>query len=150
MRELVSTSGGKVVKEDNWGKKKLAYRIKKNRKAHFTMFNLDAPAAARGDEDFVVYGWPYTLGDIVSSLAGVGLRIDLLHEFPFSESPHGDFLVQARDGTWRLPADLGHSLFGARELAAMVAASFSTSAAQSPDRSPYHQPHRLLPRQRQG
>lgn len=61
------------------------------------------------NESFVVYGWPYTLGDVVSALAGVGLRIEFLHEFPFSESPHIDFLVQARDGTWRLPPDLdGH------------------------------------------
>jgi small subunit ribosomal protein S6 len=29
-----------------WGVKSLAYRIKKNRKAHFAMFNLNAPAAA--------------------------------------------------------------------------------------------------------
>jgi len=29
-----------------WGLKSLAYRIKKNRKAHFTMFNLNAPANA--------------------------------------------------------------------------------------------------------
>ena len=61
------------------------------------------------DEDFVVYGWPYTLGDIVSALAGVGLRIEFLHELPFSESPHVDFLVPGPDGTWRLPDGLdGH------------------------------------------
>ena len=61
------------------------------------------------NEDFVVYGWPYTLGDVVSSLAEVGLRVDFLHEFPFSESPHVDFLVQGQDGTWRLPPELeGH------------------------------------------
>ena len=38
--------GGKVGRIENWGLKSLTYRIKKNRKAHFTMFNLDAPAPA--------------------------------------------------------------------------------------------------------
>src|SRR3982075_3456145 len=38
--------GGKVVKTEQWGVKSLSYRLRKNRKAHFTMFNVDAPAAA--------------------------------------------------------------------------------------------------------
>ena len=75
-------------------------------------FPTPAPQVWSGEEvneDFVVYGWPYTLGDVVTALAGVGLRIDFLHEFPFSESPHVEFLVPAEDGTWRLPPDFdGH------------------------------------------
>ena len=43
---VVEQNGGKVEKTEMWGVKSLAYRIKKNRKAHFTMFNIDAPAAA--------------------------------------------------------------------------------------------------------
>ena len=43
---VIEQSGGRVEKTEMWGVKSLAYRIKKNRKAHFTMFNLDAPAAA--------------------------------------------------------------------------------------------------------
>src|SRR5919106_2171908 len=43
---VVEQNGGKVEKTEMWGVKSLAYRIKKNRKAHFTMFNLDAPPAA--------------------------------------------------------------------------------------------------------
>ena len=43
---VIEAGGGKVEKTEMWGVKSLAYRIKKNRKAHFTMFNLDAPAAA--------------------------------------------------------------------------------------------------------
>src|SRR3712207_459020 len=45
-RGVVETNGGKVEKTEMWGVKSLAYRIKKNRKAHFAMFNLDAPPAA--------------------------------------------------------------------------------------------------------
>jgi small subunit ribosomal protein S6 len=43
---VIEQNGGKVDKTEMWGVKSLAYRIKKNRKAHFTMFNLDAPPAA--------------------------------------------------------------------------------------------------------
>ena len=43
---VVESNGGKVEKTEMWGVKSLAYRIKKNRKAHFAMFNLDAPAPA--------------------------------------------------------------------------------------------------------
>ena len=35
--------GGKVDKVEYWGVKSLAYRIKKNRKAHFSLLNIDAP-----------------------------------------------------------------------------------------------------------
>jgi small subunit ribosomal protein S6 len=38
--------GGKVEKTEYWGVKSVAYRIKKNRKAHFTLLNIDAPANA--------------------------------------------------------------------------------------------------------
>src|SRR5918995_1973269 len=43
---VIEQNGGTVEKTEMWGVKSLAYRIKKNRKAHFTMFNIDAPAAA--------------------------------------------------------------------------------------------------------
>ena len=43
---VIEQNGGKVDKTEMWGVKSLAYRIKKNRKAHFTLFNLDAPAPA--------------------------------------------------------------------------------------------------------
>ena len=43
---VIEQNGGTVEKTEMWGVKSLAYRIKKNRKAHFTMFNLNAPAPA--------------------------------------------------------------------------------------------------------
>ena len=43
---ILSENGGKVVKTETWGLKSLAYRIAKNRKAHFVMLEIDAPAAA--------------------------------------------------------------------------------------------------------
>jgi small subunit ribosomal protein S6 len=43
---VIEQNGGSVDKTEMWGVKSLAYRIKKNRKAHFTMFNVNAPANA--------------------------------------------------------------------------------------------------------
>ncbi|MCZ8183511.1 MAG: 30S ribosomal protein S6 [Beijerinckiaceae bacterium] len=45
-KAVVEAHGGAVAKVEYWGVKSLAYRIKKNRKAHYALFNLDAPAAA--------------------------------------------------------------------------------------------------------
>jgi small subunit ribosomal protein S6 len=45
-KSVIEQNGGQVEKTEMWGIKSLAYRIKKNRKAHFTMFNLNAPPAA--------------------------------------------------------------------------------------------------------
>ena len=37
---------GKIAKTEQWGVKSLAYRLRKNRKAHFTLLNIEAPPAA--------------------------------------------------------------------------------------------------------
>ena len=42
--EIVEANNGKVTKTETWGLKNLAYKIKRNRKAHFVMLNIDAPA----------------------------------------------------------------------------------------------------------
>ena len=46
VRSLVTTNGGKVVKEDNWGKKRLAYRVKKQDFAIYVLMDVELPAAA--------------------------------------------------------------------------------------------------------
>ena len=43
---IVEGLGGKVTKSEYWGVKGLSFRMNKNRKAHFTLLNLDAPPAA--------------------------------------------------------------------------------------------------------
>jgi small subunit ribosomal protein S6 len=45
-KAIVEGAGGKVTKTEYWGVKSLTYRMNKNRKAHFTLMNVDAPAAA--------------------------------------------------------------------------------------------------------
>ena len=46
LKTLIAANGGSVSKVEGWGLKSLAFRIKKNRKAYFTLLNIDAPAAA--------------------------------------------------------------------------------------------------------
>jgi small subunit ribosomal protein S6 len=43
---VIEQMGGKIAKSEYWGVKTLTYRMRKNRKAHFTLMNVDAPAAA--------------------------------------------------------------------------------------------------------
>jgi small subunit ribosomal protein S6 len=46
MTKILEENGGKVTKDEYWGLKSLAYRIKKNRKGHYSLLNIDCPAAA--------------------------------------------------------------------------------------------------------
>ena len=46
MTKILVDNGGKVTKDEYWGLKSLAYRIKKNRKGHYSLLNIDCPPAA--------------------------------------------------------------------------------------------------------
>jgi small subunit ribosomal protein S6 len=43
---VIEQAGGSLPKVESWGVKSLAYRIRKNRKAHFTLMNINAPSEA--------------------------------------------------------------------------------------------------------
>ncbi|PTW60447.1 small subunit ribosomal protein S6 [Breoghania corrubedonensis] len=45
-KEIITNGGGTVGKVENWGLRTLAYRVNKNRKAHYTLMNIDAPHPA--------------------------------------------------------------------------------------------------------
>jgi small subunit ribosomal protein S6 len=45
-KAVIEAGGGSIAKVEYWGVKSLAYRIKKNRKAHYALMNITAPAAA--------------------------------------------------------------------------------------------------------
>jgi small subunit ribosomal protein S6 len=47
--EIVTAQGGTVVKTESWGLRTLAYRINKNRKGHYVLFQLDATPAAKDE-----------------------------------------------------------------------------------------------------
>ena len=61
--KIVEENQGKVVKTETWGLRSLAYKIQKNRKAHFVMLDLDASGDAvaelerqtRMNEDVIRY-----------------------------------------------------------------------------------------------
>ena len=44
--QLVTDNGGEVKKREYWGLRNLAYRMRKDRKGHYVLFNIDAPPAA--------------------------------------------------------------------------------------------------------
>jgi small subunit ribosomal protein S6 len=43
---VIEEGGGKVGKTEYWGLKTVAFKIKKNRKAHYSLMNIEAPPAA--------------------------------------------------------------------------------------------------------
>jgi len=61
--EIVESGKGKVTKTETWGLKNLAYKIDRNRKAHFVLLNIDAPGdviaelerQSRINEDIIRY-----------------------------------------------------------------------------------------------
>ena len=46
LKALIEEQGGHIAKIEYWGLRNLTYRIKKNRKAHYVLLNIEAPAPA--------------------------------------------------------------------------------------------------------
>ena len=46
LTKIVTDNGGKIEKSEYWGLRNLQYKINKNRKGHYSLFNIDGPAAA--------------------------------------------------------------------------------------------------------
>ena len=46
LKTIVEGEGGKIEKQEYWGLRGLAYRIKKNRKGHYVLLNINAPSTA--------------------------------------------------------------------------------------------------------
>ena len=44
--DIITEGGGRVGKTEYWGLKTIAFKIKKNRKAHYSLLNIDAPSSA--------------------------------------------------------------------------------------------------------
>jgi small subunit ribosomal protein S6 len=42
--KIITDNGGTIVKSETWGLRNLAYRIAKNRKAHYVLLDFEAPA----------------------------------------------------------------------------------------------------------
>lgn len=74
-KSIIEEKGGKIAKTEFWGVKSLAYRIRKNRKAHFTLLNIEAPAEAVAE----VERQQRLSEDVLRSLT---LRVEELEEGP--------------------------------------------------------------------
>jgi small subunit ribosomal protein S6 len=72
---VIAEQGGTVSKKEYWGLKNLAYRIKKNRKGHYTLLNIDAPSAA-------VKEMERTMSINEDVLRYLTIRVDALEEGP--------------------------------------------------------------------
>ncbi len=77
-KNTIASLGGTVKKVEYWGVKSLAYRIKKNRKAHFTLLNIEAPPAAIAEME----RQESLNEDILRSLT---IRVDELEEGPSAQ-----------------------------------------------------------------
>lgn len=73
--EIVENNEGKVVKTETWGLKNLAYKIKRNRKAHFVMLNIDGPAG-------VIHELERQTGMNEDVIRYLTIRVDELEEGP--------------------------------------------------------------------
>ena len=74
-KAIIEGLGGSVAKTEYWGVKSLTYRIRKNRKAHMTLLNIDAPAPALAEMERQMR----LSEDIIRYLT---IRVDELEEGP--------------------------------------------------------------------
>jgi small subunit ribosomal protein S6 len=72
---VIETGGGSIGKTEYWGLKSLAFRINKNRKAHYTLMNIDAPHQA-------VTEMERQMGINEDVLRFLTIRVDELEEEP--------------------------------------------------------------------
>ena len=87
--EIVETNKGKVTKTETWGLKSLAYKIKRNRKAHYVMLNIDAPAGVVAELERQTS----INEDVIRFLT---IRVDELEEGPSAQMRKSDRERRAR------------------------------------------------------
>jgi small subunit ribosomal protein S6 len=90
---ILGEQGGKVTKREHWGLRNLAFRIKKNRKGHYVLFNIDAPPAALKEME-------RNMGINEDVLRFLTVRVEALEEGPSAmlQSRQRDREGRDRDG----------------------------------------------------
>lgn len=73
--DIIAEGGGKVTKTEYWGLKGLAFKIKKSRKAHYSLLNIDAPSAAVAEME-------RRMGLSTDIIRFITLRVETLEEEP--------------------------------------------------------------------
>jgi small subunit ribosomal protein S6 len=89
--KIITDLDGRVAKNEYWGLRSLAYRIKKNRKAHYVMFNIDAPAAAIAELERQV-------GLSEDILRFMTVRVDIMEEGPSAMMRRNESRERDREG----------------------------------------------------
>jgi small subunit ribosomal protein S6 len=89
--KVLAEGKGKVANSEYWGLRTLAYRIAKNRKAHYVMLNIDAPAAAVAELERQVG----LNEDIIRYMT---VRVDALSSEPSAMTRRGDRERGEREG----------------------------------------------------
>jgi small subunit ribosomal protein S6 len=102
---VITEQGGQVAKREYWGLRNISYRIKKNRKGHYVLFNIDAPPAAISELE-------RTMRINEDVLRYLTVRVDALEEGPsavMQNRGRGEERERDRD------RDRGRRGFGDRE-----------------------------------
>ena len=107
--DMISANGGKVTKTEQWGLRTLAYRINKNKKGHYVLFNLDAPTAAvtemernmRLNEDVLRF-MTVRVEELEAGPSAM-LRKDERADRPFGDKPFGGDRPERGDRPRRAP-----------------------------------------------
>jgi small subunit ribosomal protein S6 len=89
-KTVIEENGGKVGKTEYWGLKSITYKIKKNRKAHYVLINIDAPHAAVAEMERQMR----ISTDVIRFMT---LRMDKLEEGPSAAMRRSDER-EGRDG----------------------------------------------------
>jgi len=126
LTEVLTNGGGKVTKNEYWGLKSLSYRIKKNRKAHYTLLNIDAPHQAVAEME-------RQMGINEDILRFMTIRVDELEEGPSA-------MMQKREERSERGSfgdrDRGPRSFGDRDRGDRPARSFGGDRDGGGDRGP--------------
>lgn len=75
LAKIVTDNGGKIEKSEYWGLRNLQYKIKKNRKGHYSLFNIEAP----GEAIYELERQEKINDDVLRALT---VRVDELNEEP--------------------------------------------------------------------
>lgn len=90
-KQIIADGGGNIGRVEYWGLKSLAYKIKKNRKAHYTSINIDAPHAAVAEME-------RRMGLSTDVLRFLTIRVDTLDNEPSIQMKKGSDRDDRRGG----------------------------------------------------
>ena len=125
--DVIEEGGGKVGKTEYWGVKTVAFKIKKNRKAHYSLLNIDAPPAAVAEME-------RRMGLSTDVIRFITVRVDEHETEPsiqMRKSDRDDRGDRDRGGFAAAAAIAAASAAAARRLRGGAAAAVAATAAAS-------------------